>query len=643
MKKVLTTSKKFTALMLALLVCAASFAVAVSAETTVSAPSSVDSVRTDTRLYVTVTASGYDFTCSETELDEAALKDATWTDGGANAVCSAQFDNLKPATPYFVYSRVLDGKNYVYSDAAVISTKHSAPKKPVAGTDFKLESVSGTTDLKLTNLYNKADADPKEEFVLQYSYDGEAFTNAAAGENTLNDSYKQGTEYTVYFRFYPAENAGEYMSGEVASAKATTWTLPRIEAPDFTKANVLYVSDTEIRVTNITSEAQEVVYTITPTAERNDADDIIFFVNLTPGTTYTISAVAVSVDPEHYNDSNPSKVVVKTKTAPGAAPLAPVPEKITNNSITVKTVAGVEFSKDNINWQTSGTFTGLSNSENGGKYTIYARYAETADAMPSKTSKIGITLVKDPYPETPKKPVLVSYSNTEIVVKKADDEVAGRTCEFSIDDGKTWNKTGKFEGLTASKTYKVIARYAVVATEQLPGKSSAALQVTTAKRANYKAEITKCTVVWGATEVEEGTMISFTATGDELANPIPGDTRYVPVNWYFDSDKDNVVKVNKGEKNSYNGYIPAETRVGKYSVKVNFAYEVYQMNGDKGEWVPVKDKDGKAIVLSQAQQIIVNEAPAWYETILSYLAIAFSYIGEFLLETIPGFILGLIG
>ncbi len=638
MKKVLTTSKKLMALLLALIVCAASFAVAVSAAVvSVVAPTSVDSVRTDTRIYVTATASGYDFTCSSTELDETALKNATWTDGGANAVCSAQFDNLTPATVYYVYSRVASGSSFAYSAATVVSTKHSSPASPVEGKDFTLESVSGKTDIKLSNLYNKGGATP-EEFVLQYSYDGTSFTTAAAGETTLNNSYKQGTQYTVYFRFYPAENAGEYMDGAVSSAKETTWTMPRIQAPDFTKANLLYVSDKEIRVTNVSTAAQEVAYTITPAAECVETDDILFFIDLTPGTTYTVSAVAVSVDPEHYNDSLPSSVTVKTKTSPGDKPLAPVPEKITNNSITVKTVAGVEFSKDEINWQTSGTFNGLSGSENGGKYTIYARYAETETAMPSKVSSVVITLVKDPYPETPKKPVLVSYSNTEIVVKQAADEIAGRTCEFSIDDGKTWVKTGKFEGLTASRTYRIIARYAVEPKDQLPGKSSEALQVTTANRANYKAEISKCSVNWSATEVEQGTMISFTAKGDETDKPIPGDTRYVPVNWNFSSSADNKVKVTK-DKNEYKGYIPADTRVGKYSVQVNFAYEVYE----NGEWVAVKDKAGNPIVLSMAQQIIINEVPEWYETILNYLAIAFSYIGKLFLETIPGLILGLIG
>lgn len=75
----------------------------------------------------------------------------------------------------------------------------------------------------------------------------------------------------------------------------------------------------------------------------------------------------------------------------------PVLMNRTSNSIVVTAIEGVEYSMDQMNWQTSGTFTGLTPFTS---YEIYARYAETATQYPGEICVVPLqvyTLVEDPY------------------------------------------------------------------------------------------------------------------------------------------------------------------------------------------------------------------------------------------------------
>ena len=78
-------------------------------------------------------------------------------------------------------------------------------------------------------------------------------------------------------------------------------------------------------------------------------------------------------------------------------PATPVLASRTANRITVNEINGVEYSKDGVNWQTSGTFAGLSAFTS---YKIYARYKETTTQYASATCSTPLqvyTLVINPY------------------------------------------------------------------------------------------------------------------------------------------------------------------------------------------------------------------------------------------------------
>lgn len=120
-------------------------------------------------------------------------------------------------------------------------------------------------------------------------------------------------------------------------------------------------------------------------------------------------------------------------------PDAPALKEATENSITVETVAGVEYSKDGKTWSTNGKFTGL---ESGKKYVIYARYAGKALASSAALYTKGLADIE-----------VLNTTYDSITV------VAVPGLEYCLnEDWENKNTTGIFTGLKDVTEYTVYVR-----------------------------------------------------------------------------------------------------------------------------------------------------------------------------------------
>ena len=106
------------------------------------------------------------------------------------------------------------------------------------------------------------------------------------------------------------------------------------------------------------------------------------FAGLSPHTPYSIYARVKATENAYASPASaPQKFVTDkiTKTPPSA----PTPSSIGSDSVTLTTVAGMEYSMDLTTWQTSPSFTGLTPSTT---YRFYQRSAETENSHASPAS-----------------------------------------------------------------------------------------------------------------------------------------------------------------------------------------------------------------------------------------------------------------
>ncbi|MBO4733583.1 MAG: leucine-rich repeat protein [Clostridia bacterium] len=142
--------------------------------------------------------------------------------------------------------------------------------------------------------------------------------------------------------------------------------------------------------------------------------------------------------------------------------ITPELETVTDNSITVKAVAGYEYSLDGTVWQNSNTFTGLSPAS---EYNIYARYAATADMFDILGTPLVVTTLKLTV-FAPAAPDYQSHTDNSITL------VPNELYEYSI-DGENWQKSSEFTGLSKNTVYRFYQRVAETETEYVSEPSSA--------------------------------------------------------------------------------------------------------------------------------------------------------------------------
>lgn len=459
-----------------------------------------------------------------------------------------------------------------------------------------------------------------EYAILAYAEDDTVdATLAEYTDETVFDGLEAETKYAVYARFAATDTAvaSETVSVDVTTGAADADPVVEIADEDITVNDELKNITCAQKVVEYNGQTYVVKYEIAPNAGvdvSSLADGSVKFGNLAAGSSYAITAKITVAGIEFK-----SEAVTKTLKLAQNSPAAPVPTKVTGTSIEIKAMdksvvyaCAVKGSTDELVWGSDNVFEDLASETT---YVIYAKYPSNDTYLESAPSFIELTTLKASAGTAPQ-PVLLDKNNTSVKLG-AGDEIA---TEFSIDGGKTWNKTGLFTGLTANTKYDFVARYVYDAEKQDASGISEAISVITNKRANYEASISNCefTVTTNG-KVYAKSSFNFTVKGDTYAEADQyGDTRYIPVEWSYDEQGETY----SSNAVSVNGLI--ETPETSQDITVEVTYELQKFNGT--EWVAVEETSTDYTVHVSPEY---NAVKAFFESLLS-----------FLLDTLPKLILG---
>ena len=136
------------------------------------------------------------------------------------------------------------------------------------------------------------------------------------------------------------------------------------------------------------------------------------------------------------------------------APAAPVVAGKTDVSITLQTVTGAEYKRDDGAWQATPEFTGLAPYT---EYAFYCRLAETATLAASPSSTATLARTDKSTVAAPAAPVLAGKTDSTLTL----ETVAG--AEYRLDGG-TWQASPEFTSLAPYSEHSLDIRLAETAT-----------------------------------------------------------------------------------------------------------------------------------------------------------------------------------
>lgn len=393
-------------------------------ETSYTSPASASLTVTTKKMDVPAPAAPTVESVTDKSVTLKALEGYEYSIDGLKWQKSPVFEGLSPAKLYQFYQRIAETDIAYASPAGAplsVTTKKSDVKAPEAPESAKKTWYSVT--LKTVSGY-------------EYSMDGTKWQTSPVFEGL-----SPAKEYKFYQRV--AETATTYASPASIALTVTTY---KKDTPAPTNPTLSSKTDKTV----VLKEVAGYEYS----KDGNVWQKSPAFEGLSPATVYTFYQ-RVAETATAYASPASTGLKVTTYKSTLKAPAAPTVVEVTSSKVTLKSVGGYEYSIDGKTWQTSPAFSGLSPAKT---YTFYQRIAETDTTYASAASSaLEVTTIKRTV-SAPSAPVVESIKDLTVTLK------SDQALEYSIDGGKTWQKSAVFE-LDEYGVYTFLARKAETATD----------------------------------------------------------------------------------------------------------------------------------------------------------------------------------
>lgn len=262
------------------------------------------------------------------------------------------FEGLSAVTEYSFYQRL----------AASATAQASPSSKALTVTTDK----DRQTDTPKPTLAKYTDSSVTLNRISGYEY---SMDEKHWQQDPFFDDLESSTAYLFYQRMAASDT---YYAGEPSDALTVITDKPTPAAPE--EPVLLAFGDTSFEIE--TNELLE--YSIDKIHWRSSG----VFEGLAPGTVYQCYARVKATEFAYAGRPSPATEITTDKSYP-ERPNAPVLLGKAGGSVSLKPVAGAEYSLDGQFWQSSPDFKGLTVSR---VYTFYQRYAETTHNYASETS-----------------------------------------------------------------------------------------------------------------------------------------------------------------------------------------------------------------------------------------------------------------
>ena len=366
-------------------------------------------------------------------------------EGNADWAGHYRFVGLSPNTEYSFYQRV----------AETDTTYASAISEPLVIRTWKSSVVAPPQPTVVEILPDGIvlEANEKYQYKLEpyYGYDEywEQSTGSIWGtaeeptvetegwqDSNVFTGLKPNTAYRCYQRYKGTDTAYASFKSNPIHVTTVKYSQPAPESP-------VAESCTDTAIVLIATAGMEF------SMDGISWQDSNLFEGLQPYTVYTFYARWKETESVYASPAS-AAAQIRTRKSDVEAPASPEVMAVGDTTVQLLEVEGMEYSIDQVNWQTSGLFEGLRPNH---IYRFWARKAETETTYASPASVF--TLVT-----TMKTDVGVAMNpNVQTIGDTFVQLVEDPGFEYSI-DRENWQTSGLFSGLLPNREYSFYARKA---------------------------------------------------------------------------------------------------------------------------------------------------------------------------------------